>query len=168
MNNHHQLAYAWKMYTDDNQDLLLLASSSAGDGTTVPGEPVWVNGTLNFSGNNRSNYDINKDIVPSPMWPYCGKKPEIWRCPADRSYVVVPGQGQLPRVRTMSMNLYLGGFGGQNNPNNKYDPTLGLFNRNTWQMYFRSSDLANPGRHRFLFLWMSGRMPSIWAIFIRI
>ena len=45
------------------------------------------------------------------MWPYCGNNVAMWRCPADRSYVVVGGV-QTPRVRSMCMNVYLGGFAG--------------------------------------------------------
>src|SRR5579859_4878660 len=87
MNNHHQLAFAWRMYSEENSEFLLLASSAAADGSAVPGEYVWCTGYINFDNNNPSNWDISRDIVKSPMWPYCNKKPEIWRCPADRSYV---------------------------------------------------------------------------------
>ncbi len=152
MNNNHQMSFAWRMYSEENSDFLLLASSSAGNGATVNGEPVWVNGTLNFSPSNPSNWDINQDIVQSPMWPYCNKNAAIWRCPGDRSYVTVGGQ-QLPRVRTYSMNLYLGGFGGQNNPRNGNNPALGLFSINQWMMYFHFPDLAVPGSSQvFLFI----------------
>ncbi len=56
------------------------------------------------------NWDINADITKRPLWPY-NKSPGIYRCPADRSFVVVNGENK-PRVRTMSMNFFLGGFGG--------------------------------------------------------
>jgi len=45
------------------------------------------------------------------MWPYCGNNLAIWKCPADRSCVIVDGEVK-PRVRSMSMNLYLGAWGG--------------------------------------------------------
>ncbi len=68
-------------------------------------------GTLNFDSANRSNWDPSVDIFTSPMWPYCGKNLGIFKCPSDTSYVTVNGQNK-PRVRTMVMNLYLGGFKG--------------------------------------------------------
>ena len=159
MNNHHQLVFAWRMYSEENSDTLLLASSSTGG--AVPGEYVWVNGALNFSPGNRSNWDINQDITRSPMWPYCNKKAEIWRCPADRSYVTVNG-AQMPRVRTMSMNLYLGGFGGPTSP----DPTGGWFSINTWMLYYHFADLANPGSSQ-IFVFIDEREDAInWGNFL--
>ncbi len=150
MNNHHQLLFAWRMYSEENSDILLLASSSDFGAASVPGEYVWCTGNLNFSAGNPSNWDINQDIVKSPMWPYCNKNAAIWRCPADRSYVTVNGQ-QMPRVRTMAMNVYLGGFGGGVGGT---DPGgNGVFNPNTWTVYLKFGDLANPGSSQiFVFL----------------
>ena len=159
MNNHHQLAFAWRMYSEENSDTLLLASSYSGG--AVAGEYVWVTGALDFSANNRSNWDINQDITRSPMWPYCNKKAEIWRCPADRSYVTVNG-AQMPRVRTMSMNLFLGGFGGPTSP----DPTGGWFSVNQWMLYYHFSDLANPGASQ-IFVFIDEREDAInWGNFL--
>jgi hypothetical protein len=50
-------------------------------------------------------------MVKRPLWPYTGKNAAIYKCPADRSYLTVGGR-QVPRVRSMSMNLYVGGFDG--------------------------------------------------------
>ena len=115
MNNHRSLALAWRMYSEDNNDLLVFASEDmdtpAEYAATAP--YTWVTGTLDMDGFNRSNWDPNQDIKKSPLWPYCGKNLSIWRCPADNSKVNVNNTGTLmPRVRSMSMNLYLGGWGG--------------------------------------------------------
>jgi prepilin-type N-terminal cleavage/methylation domain-containing protein len=107
LNNHRQLCLAWRMYSEDNQDRLLYASES---GTASYGG-CWITGTLDFNGGNPSNWDPNQDITKSPMWPYCGRNLGIWKCPADRSTVVVNGVPK-PRVRSMSMNVFLGGWGG--------------------------------------------------------
>ena len=45
------------------------------------------------------------------MWPDRSRSLSIWRCPSDRSAVVVNGEAK-PRVRSMSMNVFLGGWGG--------------------------------------------------------
>src|SRR5689334_23057085 len=93
LNNHRQLALAWRLYTDDNHDTLLYAS---GDKTAYePG--VWMSGGLDFSGANKSNWDPSVDIYTSPMWPYCGKALGIFKCPSDTSYVTVNGENK-PRV----------------------------------------------------------------------
>src|SRR5215831_20534173 len=108
MGNHRQLCLAWRMYTEDNRDALLYASGA----TTAWSPYVWCSGNLNFNPANRSNWDPAVDIMRSPMWPYCGNNLGIWRCPADRSEVTVNSE-RKPRVRSMCMNSYLGGFGGK-------------------------------------------------------
>ena len=67
MSNHRQLALAWHMYSDDNQDRLLYASEDPYNPNTYAG--AWVTGTLDFNPANRSNWDPNQDITKSPMWP---------------------------------------------------------------------------------------------------
>ncbi|MGH7991994.1 MAG: prepilin-type N-terminal cleavage/methylation domain-containing protein, partial [Limisphaerales bacterium] len=88
-------------------------------------------------------------IEQSPMWPYCGKNLAIWKCPADTSFVVVNGQ-QKPRVRSMSMNVYLGGWGG----------TFGGWNWGSLIIYRKQSELFNPGPSR-VFVFLDMRQDSI-------
>src|SRR6267142_3501630 len=133
LNNHKQLALAWKMYNDDNRDNLLYASEGSSYDENV--DPyVWVKGDMNFNNNNRSNWDVEQDIKKSPLWPYCGKNAAIWKCPADRSFVTVGGE-QKPRVRSMSMNFWFGGFGGSD----------GGLSGGGWKLYRKFSDLVSPG-----------------------
>src|SRR5207244_4450336 len=81
---------------------------------------AWVQGWLDFNPGNPSNWNIDQDITKSLLWPYCGKNPGIWKCPADRSKVKPasgPYAGQIvPRVRSISMNAWfdstdVAGFG---------------------------------------------------------
>lgn len=113
MNNHRSLALAWRMYSDDNNDELVFASEDLDTpeeyAATAP--YTWVTGTLDMNGANRSNWDPDQDIKKSPLWKYCGNNLAIWRCPADQSKVDVNGT-LMPRIRNMSMNVYLGGWGG--------------------------------------------------------
>src|SRR5438105_15943722 len=50
MNNHRQLAIAWRMYTEENQDVLLFASGPV----TNPNNHtnVWCSGSLDFNNGN--------------------------------------------------------------------------------------------------------------------
>jgi prepilin-type N-terminal cleavage/methylation domain-containing protein len=162
MNNHHQLAMAWRMYSEENSDYLVWASGASA--AFDPSEPVWCTGGLDFNPGNRSNYDPNADIVKSPMWPYCGKQLAIWKCPSDRSYVTVNGV-QIPRVRTMAMNLYLGGFGGINSPDGRHGGG-GVFNPpGNWIIYMKYSELINPGAAS-VFVFMDEREDAInWGNF---
>jgi prepilin-type N-terminal cleavage/methylation domain-containing protein/prepilin-type processing-associated H-X9-DG protein len=151
MSNHRQLCLAWRQYAEDNRDALLYAS-----GDVVNFQPgVWISGTLDFNPNNRSNWDPSIDIYKSPMWPYCGKSLGVWKCPADTSYVVVQGDNK-PRVRTMVMNLYLGGFKGAGG---------GTFDPKSFQLYLKYSQLAVPGPDR-VFVFLDEREDAInWGNF---
>ncbi len=151
MNSHRQLALAWRLYTDDNRDMLLYAS-----GDTTGFQPgVWMSGTLDFSPGNLSNWDPSVDIYRSPMWPYCGKSLGIFKCPSDNSFVTVAGV-QKPRVRSMVMNLYLGGFKGTGG---------GVFSDKSWRLYKKYSELAIPGPTK-IFVFLDEREDAInWGNF---
>ena len=132
MNNHRQLCLAWRMYADDNRDVLVYASQNP----TTPwlDKYSWCLGTMDFDPNNQGNWDINYDITQRPLWPY-NQNAHIYKCPADRSCVVVNGE-QKPRVRTMSMNMYVGGFDGTD---------LDWAPAWNYRIYSKLSELANPG-----------------------
>ena len=150
MNNHRHLMLAWKMYTDDNNDVLLYASPDAFYTPAIL-PYVWVQGWMNFDPSNPSNWDVNQDIAKSPLWTYCGQSAAIWRCPADTSYVTVNGKN-LPRVRSMSMNFWVGGFGGS---------TYGLPAGNeNWKVYLKMSDMVDPGPSQ-TFVFLDMRQDSI-------
>ena len=117
MSNHRQLALAWRMYSEDNRDSLVYASDCPG----CPSPPLalpsnfmdpyaWTLSHMDFDPNNRMNWDISMDMVKRPLWAYA-KNPSIYKCPADTSVLNVSGTTR-PRIRTMSMNLYVGGFDG--------------------------------------------------------
>jgi prepilin-type N-terminal cleavage/methylation domain-containing protein len=151
MSNHRQLAIAWRSYTEDNLDRLLYAS-----GDTTAWQPgVWISGTMDFNPGNPSNWDPSVDIYRSPMWDYCGKNLGIWRCPADKSRIVVSGVTK-PRIRTMAMNLFLGGFKGTGG---------GVFDPNQWTIYFKYNELSYPGPAK-VFVFLDEREDAInWGNF---
>ena len=112
MSNHRQLAYAWRMYSEDSRDVLVYASGDEVGLSAIKDNwknaYAWSLSEMDFDPANRYNWDLAIDTEVRPLWPYA-KSPGIYKCPADHSYVTVNGQN-LPRVRTMSMNLYVGGF----------------------------------------------------------
>src|SRR2546427_13160527 len=81
MNNTKQLTLAWRMYSEDNNDVLPFAYSV---GANAP--YVWVKGYFDET-NPRANDNWNPDntIMNSVIWPYCGKALAIFHCPADTS-----------------------------------------------------------------------------------
>jgi prepilin-type N-terminal cleavage/methylation domain-containing protein/prepilin-type processing-associated H-X9-DG protein len=132
MNNHRQLCLAWRMYADDNRDLLVYASQNPS--TPQLDQYSWCLGIMDFDSNNRGNWDILVDITRRPLWTY-NRNANIYRCPADHSYVVVNGVHK-PRVRTMSMNLFVGGFDGAQ---------IGDGWWNNYWTYLKLSQLNSPG-----------------------
>lgn len=153
MNNHRQLALAWKMYVDDSREFLPYASfwPYGPAALDAQNQYAWVTGGLDFNPGNPSNWDINQDIAKSPLWPYCGQSAAIWRCPADSSFVTVNGQN-LPRVRSMSMNVWIGGFVGYDaglsgglGYVNPYPYPPGTYGGNPWRVYLKMGDFVDPG-----------------------
>jgi len=158
MSNNRQTALAWRMYAEEKNDVLLYASGSTE--RWDPAQDVWMSGNLDFRPDNRSNWDINEDIARSPLWPFCSKSPGIFKCPADTSSVI-PSEGEfagrrVPRVRSIAMNIYLGGFKG----------SLLSSDSGTWMVYKKYSDLAvKPGASK-IFVFIDEREDAInWGNF---
>jgi prepilin-type N-terminal cleavage/methylation domain-containing protein len=113
MNNSKQLMLGWRMYSEDNQDVLLFGYGS--DPNDIP--YVWCgnaygNYALDFYDLTvQGNWDTNATIRTSLMYPYCGKSDSIWHCPADLSYGITPQGVRVARPRSMSMSNWVGGNG---------------------------------------------------------
>jgi prepilin-type N-terminal cleavage/methylation domain-containing protein len=130
LNNGKQMMLAWRLYADDNQDKVPKA--------WAPGNPAnWIEGDLDFNGGNASNWDIERDVKKSPLWPYCGNSAGIWKCPSDKSRVkpsTGPYKGQsTPRVRSISMNAWFDGA------------DAAAFGPPGFRVYKRMSDVTDPG-----------------------
>lgn len=141
MSNHRQLALAWRMYAEDNRDAIVFASGLWPYTSNDP--DVWVSGWMNFDPNNRSNWDPEQDLVKSPLWPYSGKSPAIWKCPADHSTVTVGGV-KKSRVRSMSMNIWVGGFRGTDQGLSGSTDGWAV-GGSKWRIYLKTSDFIAPG-----------------------
>jgi prepilin-type N-terminal cleavage/methylation domain-containing protein/prepilin-type processing-associated H-X9-DG protein len=133
MNNHRQLCMAWRMYTEDNGDVLVYSSQNY-NGPSPLDKYSWCLGTMDFNPNNQGNWDINFDITQRPLWSY-NRTAGIYKCPADHSCVVVNGV-QKPRVRTMSMNYFVGGCDGTDG---------GWAPAYNYRIYLKMSQLSGPG-----------------------
>ena len=114
MDNHRQLALAWRLYAEDNQDWALDAGPQAGryrlQQRTQPILIImlWSGAHMDFNGGNRANLDVHYDMDKRPLWPYL-KNQGVYKCPSDRSTVVFNGV-TYPRILTITMNVYTGGF----------------------------------------------------------
>jgi prepilin-type N-terminal cleavage/methylation domain-containing protein/prepilin-type processing-associated H-X9-DG protein len=102
LNNGKQLMLAWRLQSDDNNDILLAAE----DGFT-PARSNWCSGWLDFT-SARVNWDITNDIVRSPIWPYTGNSRAVYKCGADKSLVKNNLGERVPRIRSISMSQVFG------------------------------------------------------------
>jgi prepilin-type N-terminal cleavage/methylation domain-containing protein/prepilin-type processing-associated H-X9-DG protein len=113
MSNMRQMALGWRMYAQDNKEYVVLASQSGTVGNPLS-KYAWCQQEEDFT-DDPKNYDPSVDITVGPLYPYINSY-LVYRCPSDTSVINhSSGSGivQLPRVRTVSMNFYLGGFGGE-------------------------------------------------------
>ncbi|HTL56027.1 MAG TPA: prepilin-type N-terminal cleavage/methylation domain-containing protein [Candidatus Limnocylindrales bacterium] len=136
MNNSRQLMLAWRMYSEENRDLLPFAYGVAA------GAPyVWVKGYIDVNNDNaQANWDIDSTLKQGMIWPYC-KSPGIFRCPGDPS-TAVNAQGQrVPRVRSMSMSNWVGGNGDAQGSD--YRGFWGLNGK--WHVYRKIQEMVKPG-----------------------
>jgi prepilin-type N-terminal cleavage/methylation domain-containing protein/prepilin-type processing-associated H-X9-DG protein len=152
MNNMRELSLAWKIYADESNDRIPYASPASAGGPPAPAtDPyVWVNGQMDTNRNNPSNWDPGVDLVKSPLWSCGANSSGIWKCPADKS-TVVPLVGPLknqrvPRVRSMAMMIWLGGFGGTL----KIGPGV---SSPPWRLYLSLNDMVDPGPTDTLLFW---------------
>ena len=98
MSNLKQLALGWMLYADDHGGNLVWNDLTAtGSG--------WVRGILDYNGANTDN--TNTLFLTDPQYaklaPYTLKTAGIYKCPSDRSTVIINGV-RHPRVRSLSMS----------------------------------------------------------------
>ncbi len=147
-NNLRQLGVGMRQWSQDHNDYLLTCQDptvpgGTGDTSATPNlnrtRPKWVAGVLDFTGGNRSNWDINQDIAVSPIWNYIGKSAGPFKCPADASTVVVAGQ-PWPRVRSYSMSQVFSRGEWLDSPNGTSAISM------NWRIYVKQADIVLPGR----------------------
>ena len=114
MNNHKQLALAWRLYSEDSNEVLCYASTAGSvpkppnNPPKVPDDYAWSGAHMDNDPANRANWDPDYDMKKRPLFPYA-KSQSLYKCPSDRS-TITTATGVKPRILTMSMNLYVGGF----------------------------------------------------------
>ena len=104
VNNLKQLTYAWIMYSDDNGDRIPPNTT-----LSALGSPSWVSGQIKWDFPPSAPWPDNTNtlnLTESLLGPYCSRATGIYRCPGDK----VPG-AKGRRVRSLSMNGQMGGYG---------------------------------------------------------
>ena len=146
VNNLRQLTLAWQMYGEEAGDRLIFANddgfgqpyASTASAPHAANLSAWTWSMMDFSPFNPYNWDPTADITLRPLWQY-HKNAAIYKCPGDHSQVL-PNGTPKPRVRSYSMNLFLGGVAG--NPG--FISNLGSWGRD-FPAYSKVSQLGNLG-----------------------
>ncbi len=118
LNNHKQLCLAWNIYAGDHNDNIIYSYSSA-NGEANTGRATYekgigfVGGSMNWENPTECDYLYTNNVSRSPLFEY-SKAPNIWVCPGDKSTVNIARgadgkNGVRRRIRTMSINNYVGG-----------------------------------------------------------
>ncbi|HEY5909836.1 MAG TPA: type II secretion system protein [Verrucomicrobiae bacterium] len=153
MNNGRQLALGWRLYADDNRDVMCYASDD-GQGVRNPQNAYsWTLTHMDFSSSNPGNWDYDWEVAQftqfpgvsgPPLMPYY-KNRKLYKCPADQSLIKTASGAMMPRIRTISINLFLGGFVGT---------TGGWTWANPYMIYTKTSQIQGiPGPSKtFLFV----------------
>ncbi len=134
-NNMKQLGIIWVLYADENDDRLV--SNGAGDAGAAL---TWVGGSFEGVLADNTNAFLLSDPKRSLFGAYL-KSPELYKCPSDRSQVVVNGK-KREVVRSYAMNSMVGWdpIGPNGQPAVYRDnPTAG------YKLYKKSSDTTVPG-----------------------
>ena len=103
LNNTKQLALAWLMYAHENNDRLV--NNRGIDGTTADATNNWVADVMGYSPEQDTNTALLQlGLLASQV----GKNTSIYHCPADRTMATESDGRQYPRVRSVSMNGFVG------------------------------------------------------------
>jgi len=105
-NNLKQLQLGWIMYVQDNDDRLVPNNPSNYylDGHR---EPTWAWGDMRYGKSDGTNIDYIVGQREGSLGPYV-KKHAIFKCPSDRAATKLADGNSYPRVRSYSMNEFMG------------------------------------------------------------
>jgi prepilin-type processing-associated H-X9-DG protein len=144
MNSNNQLTMGWRFYTDDNDGYLV--GSGRGQMMSRKLIPEWIGGNWLDKNNPKKsdNWDVDLWIRGvnslgrkiagrgNLLYPYVGNSTEVFNCPADNSYGINNKGRRVPRLRSRSINNWVGGPGWGNSGTG-------------WRVFHKDTDFVAPG-----------------------
>jgi prepilin-type N-terminal cleavage/methylation domain-containing protein/prepilin-type processing-associated H-X9-DG protein len=149
LNNTKQLALAWLMYADENNDRLVYNKTITG--TEANPTNNWVADVMGYSAQQDTNTLLLQQGLLAPM---VAKNISIYHCPADQSKTAEADGRQYPRVRSVSMNAFVGPSDSAGSP--VYPG---------WAQFIKLSAIRNPS---MIFVFLDEHPDSIndgWYVF---
>ena len=138
LGNEKQLTLAWRMYVDDNAGRFPPnADSSHQTGVS------WCDGIMSWAANNTDNtnsYEMSTNL----LGPYARNQTAIYKCPAD-IWTAAEGGVQMARVRSVSMNAYVGMELSELAPNGGANTSYWGGAGNGFRAYEKDNQLFKPG-----------------------
>jgi prepilin-type N-terminal cleavage/methylation domain-containing protein len=107
VNNHRQLTLAWFMYPLDNNDWLVPNNPANFGGPDGKRFPSWAWGDMRYGSPDGTNADYVIGQRQGSLGTYV-KTQVSFRCPGDLSRTVLGDGVSYPRVRSYSMNGWMG------------------------------------------------------------
>jgi hypothetical protein len=104
LNNLKQLQLAWIMYVEDHNDWLVPNNPPNHGGGTLA---TWAKGDIRYGNPDGTNIDYIIGQGEGSLGPYV-KTEKIFKCPADRSVTKLEAGKSFRRVRSYSMNGFMG------------------------------------------------------------
>jgi prepilin-type processing-associated H-X9-DG protein len=155
MSNNKQLVLGALLYADDWQGSLPPNGDPDGNGY------FWIGGNLRDPSDSGTWNVAFLANANNKLAPYVGANIDLYRCPADKTTAIGPGNRVYPRIRSYSMNCAVGTCGGADDWGGDHElpnggPSLGLwlngpwqfgqpFPSETWNTYGRIHSVAAPG-----------------------
>ena len=133
MNSNNQLTMAWRFYAEDYDGMLV--GSGRGQMMGRKMIPEWIGGNWLDKSNPRKddNWNVDRWIKQRNLiYPFAGNSTEIFNCPSDNSYGINNKGVRVPRLRSRSINNWVGGPGWGNSGSG-------------WRVYHKDTDMIDPG-----------------------
>ena len=133
MNSNNQLTMAWRFYAEDYDGMLV--GSGRGQMMGRKMVPEWIGGNWLDKSNPRKddNWNVDRWIKQrNLLYPFAGNSTEIVNCPSDNSYGINNKGVRVPRLRSRSINNWVGGPGWGNSGSG-------------WRVYHKDTDMVDPG-----------------------
>src|SRR5947207_2242715 len=139
LNNLKHLQLAWIMYVEENNEWLVPNNPpNSGDGNLG----TWAKDDMRYGNPDGTNTDYVIGQREGSLGPYV-KTPKIFKCPADRSKTKLADGIFYPRVRSYSMNIFMG---------TKIRAGSGPL-EDTWTIFMKRSDInIGPRPDLFVFI----------------